>query len=83
VVRNAKISQNYLVIMGDLPRWKMKRFFKEVWLWWVTYPGKNEMSWRYDRARRRTIQETRAQRSIQKEIGLEGEQGLKSALERR
>jgi hypothetical protein len=27
----------------------MKRVFKEVWLWWVTYPNKkNEMSWRDD-----------------------------------
>jgi len=45
VVKNTKIFQSGLVVMGDLPRWKMKKVFKEVWLLWVTYPGgKDEMS---------------------------------------
>jgi hypothetical protein len=43
---NTKISQNGLIVMGYRPKWKVNRVFKEVWLWWVTYPGKNEMSWR-------------------------------------
>jgi hypothetical protein len=29
-----------LIVMGYQPKWKVKRVFKEVWLWWVTYPGK-------------------------------------------
>jgi len=38
VVSNAKISQNGFIVMGNQPKWKMKIVFKEVWLWWVTYP---------------------------------------------
>jgi hypothetical protein len=40
VVKNAEIFQSSLVVMSDLPRWNNEeRVFKEVWLWWVTYPG--------------------------------------------
>ena len=53
--------------MGDLPMWKKWNVLKE---------------W-HDKARWRTIQETGAQRSVWKDIGLEGERGLKNALERR
>jgi hypothetical protein len=30
VVRNARISQNGFIVMGNWPKWKMKRVFKEV-----------------------------------------------------
>jgi hypothetical protein len=30
MVKNAKIFQSGLVVMGDLPRWKMRRFIKVV-----------------------------------------------------
>jgi acetone carboxylase gamma subunit len=29
-VKNAEIFQSGLIVMGDLPRWKMKRVFKVV-----------------------------------------------------
>ena len=61
VVRNSKISQNGFIVTGNRPKWKMKRVFKEVWLWWVTYLGEkkwNVLKERHDRAWRRTIQET-------------------------
>jgi hypothetical protein len=64
----------------------MKRVFKEVWLWWVTYPNKkkwNVLKGWHDRARRHTVQEMEAQRSVRKEIRPEGKRGLKGALERR
>jgi hypothetical protein len=47
VVRNAKICQDGFIIMGNQPKWKMKRVFKEVWLWWVTCLGE-KMKCRYD-----------------------------------
>jgi hypothetical protein len=57
-VRNSKISQNGFIVTGNRPKWKMKRVFKEVWLWWVTYLGEkkwNVLKERHDRAWRRTI----------------------------
>jgi hypothetical protein len=60
--------------------------FQRGLLWWATYPGKkkwNVLKRQHDKAWKHTIQEMEAQRSVRKEIGLEGEQGLKSTLDRR
>jgi hypothetical protein len=43
----------------------------------------NVLKGQHDRARRHTIQEMEAQQSIQKEIEIKGERGLKSSLDRR
>jgi len=83
-VKNTMISQNGFIVMGNQLKWKKKSVFKEAWLWLVTYPGEwNFLKGWHDRARRCIIQEIWAQRSIQKEIGPEGEWGLKSTFERR
>jgi len=123
MVKNTEIFQSGLVVMGDLPRWKTQRFFKEVkntnifqsgekcedfskWFHCNGQPAQmedeksfqrgltvmgdlpmwkkwNVLKERHDRTQRHIIQETGARMSVWKEIGLEGERGLKSTFRRR
>jgi len=64
-MKNTQIFQSGLVVMGDLPRWKVLKNTKNFHSGLIVMGDLPKMSEKDDM------------------IGLEGERGLKSALERR